>query len=231
MARSLKEYALKDPKWDEYPRREMDAVYLITCYYLKLYYGKRFNYTIWKKPGAETGPSLLQAVEELEAYAFTENGAPSELIEFHYTRETMRQYCTEMYYSLLTELLEYGGHIAEIQTPALAALQNARALFPEDIWSLYWMAFIQSETGAYREWLANFQELFANDLLWRMSILPLAYKKAGICAAELGDRGLAEEYTALSESLYNEQDANPAHGPFSVETEHQFDNAAGQSFS
>ncbi|MDR0707736.1 MAG: hypothetical protein LBF60_07665 [Treponema sp.] len=231
MTRFLKEYARKDPKWDEYPRREMDAAYLIMCYYLKLYYGSLFDYTIWRKPGAETGRSLLQAVEELEAYAFAENRAPSELIEFHYTRETMRQYCAGMYYSLLTELLEYGRPIAEIQTPALAALQNARALFPEDIWPLYWMAFIQTETGAYREGLSNFQELFANDLSWCMSILPLAYKKAGICAAELGDQGLAEEYTALSESLYNEQDADPAHGPFSVETGHLFGNAAGQAFA
>jgi hypothetical protein len=37
-----------------------------------------------------------------------------------------------------------------------------------------------------------------------MSILPLVYKKPGVCAAELGDQRLAEEYTALSESLYVE---------------------------
>jgi hypothetical protein len=231
ITRFLKEYALKDSEWDEYPQIEMDAVYLINCYYLKLYYGKRFNYAVWKKPGAEEGLSLSQAVEELEAYAFNENSAPSEMMDFQYDRETMRQYCTEMRYSLITEYLEYGRPLSEIRTPALAALQSARSLFPEDIWSLYWMAFIQTETGAYREGLSNFQELFANDLSWCMSILPLAYKKAGVCAAELGDRQLAEEYTALSESLYNERDADPVHGPFSVETGHHFGNAAGQSFS
>ncbi|MDR1073999.1 MAG: hypothetical protein LBL45_10050 [Treponema sp.] len=103
----LKEYALKAPTGDEYSQVEMDAVYLITCYSLKLYYGKRFNYAVWKKPSVEAGLSLLEAVEELEAYAFSENSAPAEMMDFHYTQETMSQYCTGMYSSSLNECLEF----------------------------------------------------------------------------------------------------------------------------
>ncbi|MDR1219273.1 MAG: hypothetical protein LBK73_06635 [Treponema sp.] len=133
----LKEYALKALTGDEYSQVEMDTVYLIPCYCLKLYYGKRFNCAVWKRPGAEAGLSLLEAVEELEAYAFSENSAPSEMMDFHYTWETMRQYCTGMYSSSLNERLKV-----------------------------------------------------ANELSWRMSIPPLAYKKPGCARRNGGINGL-----------------------------------------
>ncbi|MDR3342463.1 MAG: hypothetical protein LBT14_06690 [Treponema sp.] len=218
-ARYLKEYALKDPTLLEKARQvELDSLSLVTLYYLKLYYGDHFNYTLWRSPLGAQSSSLLQALEELESYAFNESVKPSEMIRFHNSLEDMRLYGWYMFFSLINEVC-YGRNIADIvETGNIRFLTNARELFPEDIWSLYWLAFIQAETGAYAEGLANFQELFTNDLSLSMSILPLAYKKAAKCAAGQGNTSLSKEYTALSEGLYNEHGIDPSQGPFSIET-------------
>lgn len=216
---TLKEFELNDPKWADVPQIEKGSVYLIMVYYLKLYYGDHFNYILWKTPGGEGAPSLLQALEALESYAFNESVKPSAMIQFHHSLEDMRLYSEYMYYSLLTDVLEYGRDIKDIvKTGNIQFIIKARELFPEDLWTLYWLAFIHTETGAYAEGLAHFQELFANDLSLCMSILPLAYKKAAKCAGALGNTRLSAEYTALSESLYNEHGIDPSQGPFSIET-------------
>jgi hypothetical protein len=215
---NLKEFELNDPKWADVPQIEKDGVYLIIVYYLKLYYGDHFNYTLWKSPGGEGSPALLQALEALESYAFNESVKPSAMIRFHHSLEDMRLYGEYMYYSLLTEVLEYGRDIKDIvKTGNIQYIIKARELFPEDLWTLYWLAFIKTETGAYAEGLAHFQELFAADLSLCMSILPLAYKKAARCAGALGNTSLSAEYAALSESLYNELGIDPSQGPFSIE--------------
>ena len=215
---TLKEYELKDPKWVGLPQIEQDGTFLIMVYYLKLYYGDHFNYALWKIPGEEQSLSLLHALEALELYSFNESVKPSDMIQFHHSLEDMRLYCFYMFYSLLTEVTYYGRDIADIvETGNIQYIIDARELFPEDLWTLYWLAFIQTETGSYAEGLANFQELFANDLSLNMSSLPLAYKKAAKCATALGNTSLAAEYAALSESLYNEHDIDPSIGPFSVE--------------
>jgi hypothetical protein len=223
----LKEYELKDselvgtelPQLAEVPQIEQDALYLIMVYYLKLYYGDHFNYTLWKVPGEERFPSLREALEALELYAFNESVEPSELIIFHNSLKDMRLYSKYMYYSLIGEVVAGRRDITDIvETGSIQYIRAARELFPEDLWPLYWLAFIQTETGSYDEGLTNFQELFANDLSLCMSILPLAYKKAAKCAGALGNASLAAEYAALSESLYNEYGADPSRGPFSVET-------------
>jgi hypothetical protein len=232
LVKFLKGYAAKDPQWEwvTFSQEELDAAYFLDCYYLKLYYGEHFNYAVWKTPDDAAGQSLSQAVEELEAYWLKAQANPSKLLAFQYPVETIRAYCSEMYYSLLSDVLQFDRPItdSEVVRLSLAALQSARELFPEDIWSLYWMAFIQTENGAYEQGLLNFQALFAHDLSRCMPILPLAYKKAARCAAEQGDQSLAAAYTALSESLYNEQGADPTRGPFSIETGYHLGDTSGK---
>ncbi|MDR2536501.1 MAG: hypothetical protein LBD29_10780, partial [Treponema sp.] len=169
-------------------------------YYLKLYFGEHFKYAFWRNTG-ETGLSLLEALEELEAYAFSEDKKLSELIRFRYSREDMRLYHQYMIESYLSGMNEYSLKPFD-ETPYY--LELGRSLFPEDIWSLYWTAFIQTVNGAYSEGLSNFQELFAQELASCMETLPLAYTLAAICAAQVGNNELADQYTAVSESLYNE---------------------------
>jgi hypothetical protein len=82
--------------------------------------------------------------------------------------------------------------------------REALAVFPEDIWPLYWMAFVQTEKKEYAVALDNFQKLFKNKLSLNMEILPLAYKKASLCASQLGNDGLAGQYKAMSNAFYNE---------------------------
>jgi hypothetical protein len=53
-----------------------------------------------------------------------------------------------------------------------------------------------------------FQELFANELSLCMEIIPLAYRKAALCAEKLGNRMLQEEYKHMAENLFNEYRIN-----------------------
>jgi hypothetical protein len=77
-------------------------------------------------------------------------------------------------------------------------------LFPEDIWTLYWLGFIKTEKKQYAEALTFFKLLFENKLSTCMESLPLAYRKAALCAGELKNKELETEYTSMADNLSNE---------------------------
>jgi hypothetical protein len=83
-------------------------------------------------------------------------------------------------------------------------LLQARGLFPEDLWPLYWLGFAATEKKQWEKGLGFFQELFADDLSYSMESLPLAYQKAALCAEKLGNSQLADEYRRIAGALFNE---------------------------
>jgi hypothetical protein len=85
-----------------------------------------------------------------------------------------------------------------------APLLQARGIFPEDLWPLYWLGFVATEKKQWEKGLGFFQELFADDLSYSMESLPLAYQKAALCAEKLGNSQLADEYRRIAGALYNE---------------------------
>jgi hypothetical protein len=169
--------------------------FLMGLYYLKLYFGDKFDYSFWR-----TGQTkeLLTSLDELEQYAFSGNN-PSDFINVRHTYDDILLYHDYMYNSNIDGFIVYNrGTINEKQ------LLKAWEIFPEDLWALYWLAFLAVEEQQYDKAIGYFQALFANELSLCMEILSVAYRKAALCAGKLGNWMLEEEYTYMADNLFNE---------------------------
>ena len=176
---------------------EPQGQFMLGLYCLKLYFGDKFDFTFWK---TEPSKSLLYALAELKDYAFSEN-TPSNYLQINYSPDTMRLFHQYLYSSGIARFNDFsipGSSIGEDY------LLQARRIIPEDLWPLYWLGFLAVEKRQWEKGLEFFQELFGYELAFFMESLPLAYQKAALCAAELGQSLLAEEYYRISAALYNE---------------------------
>jgi hypothetical protein len=180
-----------------YAPYDIHGQFMISLYYLKLYFGDKFDYSFWK---TQSSKSLLSALTELKDYAFA-NNVPAEYIHTNYSRNTLALYHKYMNLSDVESfnLQDISGK--DIQEDYL---QRARELFPEDLCPLYWLGFATTEKEQWEKGLRLFQELFVNELVFSMESLPLAYQKAALCAEKTGNSRLAEEYNHIADALYNE---------------------------
>jgi hypothetical protein len=183
-----------------------EGQYIMALYYLKMYYGEHFRYNFWKTRDVAENLSLQKALDDLESYAFAPNQNPSDYIDFQYSGDETRLYMEYMFYSHIEEFLTTKKTYQIIEY-----CRKARDLFPEDLWPLYWTAFVQAEDKEYAAALDNFQVLFENKLSLNMAALPLAYEKAAFCALQLGDEGRANHYNTRSKALYNENGIDVRH--------------------
>jgi len=110
---------------------------------------------------------------ELKDYAFA-NRESSKYIRTNYRRDTMIPYHEYMFLSFVFNFNQYNMPARNIQE---GPLLQARGMFPEDLWSLYWLGFSATEKKQWSKGLMYFQELFADDLSYSMESLPLAYQK------------------------------------------------------
>jgi hypothetical protein len=179
---------------DEYLPFDENGQFLMGIYYLKLYFKNNFDYSFWR-----TGSSkeLLTALNELKEYAFAGNN-PSDFIEINYDYNTM-----VMFHNYMAE-----SNIDEDFNIQEDYLLKAYELFPEDIWSIYWLGFDAFEKRQYDKALGYFQMLLEDELVTCMEVLPLVYRKAAYCADMLNEIFLANEYTRIGNSLFNEFDLN-----------------------
>ena len=180
-------YAVDSPQW----------YFMLGLYYLKMYFGDQFDYTFLK---IESSKNLLNALTELREYAFY-NNAPSENIKTNYCRNIMNLFHNYMFLSRIVDFNEQEISGKEIKTNYLLL---AHEIFPDDLWPLYWLGFVETERENWDKGLEYFQELFSYDLAFSMESLPLAFKKAALCAVNLGKQQLAEEYQSTAEALYND---------------------------
>jgi hypothetical protein len=172
--------------------------FLTGLYYLKLYFGAKFDYSFWR---TERSRELLTALNELEHYAFSGN-TPSDFIAVNHTYDDILLYHYYIYRSNINNFIYYNNPINEKQ------LTKAWEIFPEDLWALYWLAFLAVEKRQYNKAIEYFQTLFANELSLCMEILPLAYRKAALCAENLGNSMLEVEYSRIADNLFNEYRIN-----------------------
>jgi hypothetical protein len=172
--------------------------FLLGLYYLKLFFGDKFDYSFWR---TESSKELLTALDELKKYAF--NGNPNAFIKVNHPYDSIVLYHNYMANGNIEDFLEkFSPSVNE------EYLLKARELFPEDLWALFWLGFSTTENGQYSSGLSYFQKLFENDLSYCMEILPLAYLKAALCAEKENNSELEREYTYIADSLYNEYGIN-----------------------
>jgi hypothetical protein len=177
---------------------DQQGQFLLGLYYLKLYFGDKFDYSFWR---TESSKELLIALDELKKDAF--NGNPNTFIKVNHPYDSIVLYHNYMANSNIEDFLDkFSSSINE------EYLLKARELFPEDLWALFWLGFSAAENGQYSTGLSYFQTLFENELSYCMEILPLAYRKAAFCAEKENNRELEHEYTHIADSLYNEYGIN-----------------------
>jgi hypothetical protein len=169
-----------------------ETQFIKALYYLKLYFGDMFEYEYWS---SQHNTNLKTALDKLQTYIYDE--ALNTNIEFDYDRASeFSQYMAE-------SNLEYNIKNNNFEL-AIYYLSKAYDVFPDDIWSLYWLAYSEAELKHYSQALFYFQLLFKSDLSSFIETLPIVYKKAAYCANKINNRRLADEYLNISKILYNE---------------------------
>jgi hypothetical protein len=176
---------------------ELHGQFMMSLYYLKLYFGDRFDFAFWK---TEKTKSLLSALAELKDYAFAAN-VPSKYARTNYSRDILGLYHRFMNLSLVEE---YNIMMMPAKNVREDYLLQARQMLSEDLWPLYWLGFAATEKEQWEKGLGVFQELFSQDLAYSMESLPLAYQKAALCAEKSGNSQIAGEYNRIAGTLYND---------------------------
>jgi hypothetical protein len=192
-----KNYDYTSPDTTYFVQADPQGGFMLGLYYLKLYFGDKFDYNFWK---TGTSKSLFSALTELKDYAFANND-PSEYVQTNFDRDTVILYHEYMFLSNIIFFNEQRKTAKYIQE---SYLLEAREIFPEDLWPLYWLGFVATEKEQWEKGLTYFQELFSYDLAFSMESLPLAYQKAALCAVKTGKSMVAEEYNSMASAIYNE---------------------------
>jgi hypothetical protein len=167
-------------------------------YYLKLYFGDKFDYNFWR---TESAKDLLSALQALEQYAFDNNH--DNLIREMPSYDIILLYHNYMANSNIDNFLNKRG--AKINDEYLL---KSYELFPDDLWAIYWLGFSMLEGRQYAKALEYFQILFENNLSSCMEILPLAYRKAAFCAGKEKMLEIKEKYIVIANALCNEYGIN-----------------------
>ena len=175
-------------------------------YHLKNHYGNNFSsyyFVTHHDKNLITSPKHLVNESKLvllKNMPFA-NNVPAEYIKINYSRDILSMYHNHMYNSDVESF-----NIRQIPGKYIdeGYLLKAQEMFPDDIWPLYWLGFVAAEKEQWEKGLGFFQELFTKDLAYSMEGLPLAYKKAALCAEKSGNRQLADEYHRIAGALFNE---------------------------
>lgn len=198
----LKKFAESDiKKWDKerYLRHEARGSFLSALYYMKLWMGDRFDYTFWN-----SDKTLKQALDELEQSVFYKDSHPSDYLALPEKEIRDLRY----YHSLMftTRIENFRKDDIWMQKSLIRNMSMAKTIFPEDLWSTYWMARGYMLKGQYEEALPVWEELLNNPRSLSMENLPAICDLAADCAANLELREKEDSFRALKNSLTNEFD-------------------------
>jgi tetratricopeptide (TPR) repeat protein len=197
-------------------RFQEQGQYVQLIYYLKLWLGDSFDYRLWDtvKPAPvvirlrDTKNSLREALDNLNTSAIQEIALTLNAQDAQHTQR-MRDYTKVMLMSGVMPLV--------LENPSEEALQEifpwiadhmkeAIALFPQDLWSYYWLAYAETELGDYDAAIAHWEYIIAQPLSYCLETLPRVYQKLSACYAAKGDQAKSGEYRKTGESLLNEHD-------------------------
>jgi hypothetical protein len=200
-------------------RIQNQGQYLQLIYYLKLWLGDSFDYRLWDtvKPAPvvirlrDTKNSLREALNALNTSAIQEIALTLNAQDAQ-NMQRMRDYSTVMQLSALTDFL-YDGFMYSFEETAddvytwiADHMKEAIAIFPQDLWPYYWLAYTETELGDYDAAIAHWEYIIAQPLSYCLETLPRVYQKLSVCYAAIGDQATSDEYKQIGESLLNEHD-------------------------
>ncbi|GHU97738.1 hypothetical protein FACS189483_04580 [Spirochaetia bacterium] len=198
---SLREYENTIAAWkdeEQIVHSEEQGQYLMAIYYLKLYFGDKFNYSFWNG-----GQSLAEALDELELAVYNSPENPADTIVTPMSIAALREYHHVMVESDIERLIN--GR--KITIPNLITdMKKAVQIFPDDLWSYYWLAYAETLNGNYREAVQHWEYILGKPLSACMETLPAMYRMASACYQKLGQTEKSHTYSELALSLHNEHD-------------------------
>ncbi|MDR0636350.1 MAG: hypothetical protein LBF87_04655 [Treponema sp.] len=196
-------------------RFQEQGQYLQLIYYLKLWLGDSFDYRLWDtvKPLPvvirlqDTKNSLRDALAALNKSAINEIALTLNAQDAQNTQK-MRDYSKTMLMSGIGPLVfAPSEEMLQAMFPWIAdRMKEAIAIFPQDLWSYYWLAYAQTEMEDYDAAIEHWEYIIAQPLSSCLETLPRVYQKLSVCYAAKGDLAKSDEYKRTGESLLNEHD-------------------------
>ena len=197
-------------------RFQEQGQYLQLIYYLKLWLGDSFDYRLWDtvKPLPavirlqDTKNSLREALDGLNKSVINEIALTLNAQDAQNTQK-MREYSKTMLMSGVGPLVFNAPSEEMLQAmfPWIAdRMKEAIAIFPQDVWSYYWLAYSETELGDYDAAIEHWEYIIAQPLSYCLETLPRVYQKLSVCYAAKGDLAKSDEYKKTGESLLNEHD-------------------------
>jgi hypothetical protein len=183
---------------EESPRRgELLAMpvyrseYFLLAYYLKLYYGDRFDYDLWNPEG-----SLANALEDMKPIFLGPGADPvaALAVKAPESIETLEEYHRLMYEPMTKRP----------DIDALKSYEKAVAVFPQDLWASYGLAIALMERGDYEGALTILESILDKRLSRCMDMLPDVYDRAAECARALGMEDRVADFRRTRAELVNE---------------------------
>jgi tetratricopeptide (TPR) repeat protein len=148
-------------------------------YYLKLYFEDSFNYSFWN-----TNQSLENALDELDAAVFNQPNTVADKVLVKKDISALREYHRLM----ITSDIEYFINGGKVNLPyIIKQMRQAVEIFPEDLWSLYWLAYMETEHGDYKDAAAHWEYIISQPLSTCMETLPKMYERLAKCYQKMGE--------------------------------------------
>lgn len=185
-------YLITDPK----------GQYVMGIYYLKLYFGSDFDYNFWREEKDEQNNTLIRALDALEEKIGSGYSSPI-VQKMLQNRDLLYDYQKALVYA---NILDYLYHYEP--DSIIGYCKEAMDLFPEDIWPLYWIAFVYTTQEEYELGLLYWDKLINSSLAYSIESLPLALKMAADCASNVGKNTYSQTLLKRSELLENEHGIN-----------------------
>jgi tetratricopeptide (TPR) repeat protein len=165
-------------------------------YYLKLYFGDSFNYSFWN-----TSQSLGGALDELNSSIFSQSDTAADKVLVKKDIAALREYHRLMITSDIEDFI-FGSKVNF--SYIIKQMQQAVEIFPEDLWSFYWLAYMETEHGDYKNAAAHWEYIISQPISTCMETLPAIYKRLAKCYQKLGEKAKSEKCLEMANSLTNE---------------------------
>lgn len=164
--------------------------YLLNTYYLKMYFGNNFNYSFWSKDS-----DLDSALQNLEKNIFKDEILQSNKINVSKrSLENIEEY-HELFINSGIEFLINKNSFHESQINlAINNLEKIRIIFPEDIWSNYWLGTFYLEKNDFSNAIIEFNKIITSENSNCFEALPKVYSKLITCSQEIGNFDKVTQY-------------------------------------
>ncbi len=170
---------IKESSDSDYYRANDRGQFFLILYYFKLYFGDNFDFTLWN-----CNNNLSEELDKLESILTVDNASLDNSFQIpQYDMTTLRSFHGKMSLSMpIPYKIREKDYISHLRNNMLQTIE----IFPEDLWSYYWLAYSYFLSKDYLNAKKYYDYLLSKDLVNSMEILPLLLKQQIICCEKIG---------------------------------------------